>query len=116
MPQIVTVSFLGLALIVMHAGAAAPLLTRLALLLFLQAFIILNVTLRWKISVHSAVAAMTGCVVWTLTGSPLGLSIGLPAVMWSRIHLGRHTPAQTSVGAALGTALFLPAQGFLLGG
>ena len=91
-------------------------LTRLALLLFLQAFIILNVTLRWKISVHSAVAAMTGCVVWTLTGSPLGLSIGLPAVMWSRIHLGRHTPAQTSVGAALGTALFLPAQGFLLGG
>jgi len=115
LPQVVTVACLGLALIAIRAGSAPIVLTRLALLLFLQAFVVLNVTLTWKISVHSTVAAMAGCVVWTLTGSPLVLLLCLPAVMWSRIHLERHTPAQTMAGAALGIALFLPAQGFLLG-
>jgi membrane-associated phospholipid phosphatase len=115
-PQVVTVASLGGAFIVIRAGAAPGIISRLALLLFLQSFLVLNITLRWKISVHSTVAAMAGCMVLTLTGSPLALLLGLPLVMWSRIHLERHTPAQTLAGAALGIGLFLPAQGYLLGG
>ena len=91
-------------------------LTRSAALPSLQVPAMLNATLRWEVSAHSTVAAMAGCVVWTLTGSPLALFFGLPAVMWSRIHLERHAPAQTLAGAALGIAIFLPVRDFLLGG
>lgn len=115
-PQVVMVASLGAAFIAARAGSAPTELTRLALLLFVQAFVVLNVTLRWKISVHSTVAAMAGCVVWVFTGNAAALLIGLPAIMWSRIHLERHTPAQTAAGAALGILLFLPARAFLLGG
>ncbi|KAN0060200.1 hypothetical protein ACQY0O_007529 [Thecaphora frezii] len=40
---------------------------------------------------------------WTTTAALATLYVGLPvAVMWSRVRLGVHTPAQTVAGAALG--------------
>ncbi|PPH61970.1 phosphoesterase PA-phosphatase, partial [Rathayibacter rathayi] len=63
------------------------------------------VTLVWKLSGHAAVVAT--CAVVVLIGyGPLSLLISVPIVLWvlwSRVRLGAHTPAQVLAGAAVGT-------------
>ena len=59
---------------------------------------------RWiKVSLHMAMAtlAATGLV---LMRSPVGyaLLVALPAVMWSRVTLGRHTLAEVALGTLIG--------------
>ncbi|MFJ2865505.1 hypothetical protein [Kitasatospora sp. NPDC087314] len=78
-------------------------LTAMVLAMFASLIPILAITVWWKVSVHTAVAA--GAVVclgialgplWLLL-SPLVAVIG-----WSRVVLRDHTTAQTVVGAAVG--------------
>jgi len=66
-------------------------------------------TLVWKASAHSAVAGHAA-VAGLLVLGPLGLlfALVLPAVLWSRIAAGDHTPAQAFVGAGAG-AIFAAA-------
>ena len=62
-------------------------------------------TLFWKASAHSAVAghaAAAGLLVLGLPGFLLALI--LPAVLWSRIAIEAHTPAQALAGAGIGAA------------
>jgi len=59
---------------------------------------------RWKVSLHTAVAAGTVTTLVLTFGAWLHLCwvlVGL--VMWSRVTLRAHTPMQTVVGLALGT-------------
>jgi len=72
--------------------------------LTLQAMILLAITLRWKISQHSAMSAWAGLTGWFLLDSPLTLLL-MPLVVWSRVRLGRHTVAEAIAGAALGLAI-----------
>ncbi|MGW0485834.1 hypothetical protein [Nonomuraea sp. NPDC003214] len=68
------------------------------------------ITLAWKISFHTAVAA--GSVVMLAATVPPGVAavVGgagallVGAIAWSRSRLGDHTPAQTAAGAAAGAA------------
>lgn len=61
------------------------------------------ITLKWKISFHSATLAGATIVLWWLLGkwALAGLFI-VGAVGWSRVVLRRHTPAQVLAGAAVG--------------
>lgn len=68
---------------------------------------------RWKISIHSLVAAGTAVTFtvvfgWTLLFTwPMAAAVG-----WSRVRLGDHTPAQVLAGAVVGacaTGLLYPA-------
>jgi hypothetical protein len=62
-------------------------------------------TLFWKASAHSAVAghaAATGLLVLGLPG--LLFALVLPAVLWSRVAIEAHTPAQVLAGAGIGVA------------
>ena len=77
--------------------------------LWLQMVIVFVITLRWKISMHSAAAAGVGALVWSLVGTMLPLLVGVPIIAWSRVRLRRHTVAQTVAGAALGLTVFLTA-------
>jgi membrane-associated phospholipid phosphatase len=66
----------------------------------------LLVTLWWKVSVHTAVAAGAAVVLTLVFGPallPVWPLVGL--IGWSRVQLGDHTPAQVLVGAALGTGV-----------
>jgi len=63
------------------------------------------VTLRWKISLHTTLAAAATTFAWTMTGLSLPF-LGVPLVAWSRVRLGRHTPAQTVAGGATGFLVF----------
>ncbi|MFG2616388.1 hypothetical protein ACGFXC_02080 [Streptomyces sp. NPDC048507] len=67
---------------------------------------ILAVTTRWKISVHTAVAAGAVAVLALAYGpGPLAAYVLVALVGWSRVRLRDHTPAQAVAGAGLGTAV-----------
>jgi membrane-associated phospholipid phosphatase len=63
------------------------------------------VTSLWKASAHSAVAGHAA-VAGLLVLGPLGLIFipVLPAVLWSRVASGAHTPAQVFAGSGVGAA------------
>jgi membrane-associated phospholipid phosphatase len=65
------------------------------------------VNLVWKLSGHAAVVATCAVVVLIAYG-PLSLLVSVPIVLWvlwSRVRLGAHTPAQVVAGAVVGTVL-----------
>jgi membrane-associated phospholipid phosphatase len=66
----------------------------------------LLVTLWWKVSVHTAVAAGAATVLALVFGRALLAAWPLVALVgWSRVELGDHTWAQVLVGAVLGAAV-----------
>ena len=103
------------------AQTAAVLLAVLAGLHAANTLLILVVTLRWKISIHTAALggflSMLLFVAQTpwpdlaleqalLTPSAVsGLLLLLGALLWARVRLGAHTPAQAAGGAFFGLAL-----------
>lgn len=84
-----------------------------ALVLFTAGFVLagilvlLAVTLRWKVSAHTAVAVFWALGVGALTAWWWALAlVGVPvAVAWARVRTGDHTPAQVLAGAAIGVGL-----------
>lgn len=63
----------------------------------------LTVTLYWKVSFHTAVAAGTITVLGFVFGPWLALTAPVVvAIAWSRVHLRDHTLAQTVAGAIVG--------------
>lgn len=63
----------------------------------------LAVTVRWKISIHAAVAAGTAAILVAVFGSLMLLTLPVVALIaWSRIVLTHHTRAQVVTGAAVG--------------
>jgi hypothetical protein len=66
----------------------------------------LLVTLIWKISLHTGVAAGSVAVLVLLFGPALlALSPVVGLVGWARVQLGDHTAAQAVAGAGLGAAV-----------
>ncbi len=95
--------------VLQRAEAPAP-LKMLAAVNGVQAILFFIVTLRWKISLHCAAAAILSQLALTLLGiGALPLMLSVPLIAWSRVHLRRHTLAQTIAGACLGVAIVTPA-------
>jgi hypothetical protein len=85
-------------------SGAPPQLTALALANVIQITLVLLITGWWKISMHSIAVSAFAVVVGALYG-PLamaGAAALIPAVVWARLRLRRHTPGQTLAGVALG--------------
>lgn len=97
----------GVAVFVLALGMAPQELLLLSGSLWLQSLIIFAITLRWKISVHSATATGVAAMIWFLTGALLPLVVGVPVIAWSRVRLRRHTVAQTIAGALVSLAVFV---------
>jgi membrane-associated phospholipid phosphatase len=106
-PQLVMAAFLGIAWIALLAGSAPAPMSNLAGILWIQAALILVVTIFWKISVHCATAAVVGMLTWSLFDAALPALLGVTVMAWSRWRLGRHTLAQTVGGILLGIAVFM---------
>ncbi len=105
----------ALAFLLLLAGVAPVPMVTVAASFLVQAVAIYIITLRWKISVHCAVAAGAATTVWALWGQPVVLLLGLPLVAWSRVRLRRHSVLQTMVGALLGLSVFV-AVFYIIGG
>ena len=103
---------LGTALIawvLFHRADVPAGLRMLASVNTIQAILFLLITLRWKISLHCAAAAILAELLLRYFGpaaAPFVMSV--PLIAWSRLHLRRHTLAQTIAGAALGIAILTP--------
>ncbi|MEN4013571.1 MAG: hypothetical protein AB1453_03680 [Chloroflexota bacterium] len=65
------------------------------------------VNLKWKISAHAAAAAGLSFLAVLFAGAAaLPALITIPLIAWSRVHLRRHTLAQTAAGSLWGAASF----------
>ena len=65
--------------------------------------VLLVVTLRWKISLHTAITAAFVVLAVVAAGpGALWLAALVPLVAWSRLHLGRHDLPQTIAGTFVG--------------
>jgi membrane-associated phospholipid phosphatase len=95
---------IGLALLVaLHAPRE---LVALVAAMMVGLSVSLLVTLWWKVSVHTAVAAGAAMVLVLVFGPALLVVWPLVGLIgWSRVQLGDHTPAQVLVGAVLGAGV-----------
>jgi membrane-associated phospholipid phosphatase len=112
-PLLVAITCGGLGWLVLVLAPAPAALSIFAAALWLQTAAILAITLRWKISVHTAAAAGATTVAWALLGTALPFLLTVPVIAWSRIRLRRHTLPQTLAGALLGFLVFIVASSLL---
>ncbi len=107
-PMLVTLAASIAIWLFLGAGDGPALLIALAGANMAQTMLFFAITLRWKISAHTASAAMLAVLAaWglgSIAAVPLVLSV--PLIGWSRVRLEDHTPAQTVVGAVLGSLIF----------
>ncbi len=69
--------------------------------------VVFSITLFWKISLHMTINTMGILLINALYGwGYFWLFLCLPLVMWSRLYLKKHTPAQLIAGAGI-TALIM---------
>ncbi|SDP02852.1 hypothetical protein SAMN04487905_101493 [Actinopolyspora xinjiangensis] len=112
---LIVLSLLGLALLI--AGDAPEKLIALDISMIISLFVTGTVTVFWKISMHTAVAAGAVTVLALLYGPALlwGALVTL-AVAWSRVAVRDHTPAQATIGALTGAVVGGGSFALLLGG
>lgn len=82
-------------------GGAPQILLSVVMGLDVILLLIFLITLRWKISVHCAMATAAALITLWLTGISLPLLVAVPFIGWSRVYLHRHTVPQTVAGALL---------------
>jgi membrane-associated phospholipid phosphatase len=109
-PYLITLLSSAFALAVIYFGQAPRLLFILAAMIGLMILLLFVVTLWWKISIHCAAAAMLATLTLGLIGPSAALIVlGLPLVVWSRVHLRRHTVLQTLLGSGVGVLVSVAA-------
>ena len=89
-----------LGVIILFIAGAPAVITVLMFCYFSNALLIIVITSFWKISLHSmSIAGPTAVMIYVFGYSGFLLGFPLVMVMWSRIYLKKHTPAQVIVGA-----------------
>ena len=102
-PLVFTLAAMLTAFVILRLAPAPPALLAVTGAQFVSTALALIITWRWKISVHgAAVAACVALLLFVLGHQAAPALLALPLVGWSRVHLHRHTPAQTVAGATLG--------------
>lgn len=112
---LIVLSLLGLALLI--AGEAPEKMIALDISMIISLLVTGTITVFWKISMHTAVAAGAVTVLALLYGPSLwwGAPVVL-AVGWSRVAVDDHTPAQVIIGALTGAIIGGGSFALLLGG
>ncbi|WP_243790300.1 phosphatase PAP2 family protein [Saccharopolyspora gloriosae] len=104
-PLLLLIVFSSVGLGVLVLAGAPRLMVALDLAMLSALLVVGLITVWWKVSVHTAVAAGATAILAEVY-SPWLLLLWLltAAVGWSRVRLGDHTPAQALVGALVGVA------------
>lgn len=88
---------------VLYILGAPPLTTVLMICYLNNTIIVLLFSLYWKISIHAmGIAGPATAIIYLFGGYGVLFSLLVPLVLWSRLYLKRHTPAQLIVGTVLG--------------
>ncbi len=107
-PYIFAVACMAVASVVMLAARAPLALLALSFATCLLYALLYVISLRSKVSAHSAGMGLFSAMVVMTAGGPLLLAVPLTlAVMWARVRMRRHTWAQTVAGVLLGGVSFL---------
>ena len=101
-PLMFTFIMNGYSLFLIEVGLAPNLLRRFTEAGTLMLLLIIVVTRWWKISVHTAAVALTGVLLWKVTGNSLFLVGGTALMALFRVHLRCHTVLQVLWGGVLG--------------
>ena len=100
---LIGIAALGAALVYLFLTQPRSGLTR-GVAMSMATLLVLAVISRWvKVSLHLTFAALAA-VNLILIGSPLGWFVAalVPPLMWSRLHLRRHTPLEVLLGLVAG--------------
>ncbi|MGQ9903016.1 MAG: hypothetical protein ACUVRU_01510 [Anaerolineae bacterium] len=107
-PYLFAVGCMAVASIIMLQIRAPLALLALSLATCVLYTLLWAISLRSKVSAHSAGMGLFSAMGVTTIGGPLLLALPLTlALMWARVRMRRHTWAQTIVGALLGGVSFL---------
>ncbi|MDD1676527.1 MAG: hypothetical protein LUQ40_02185 [Methanomicrobiales archaeon] len=99
---VMVVSYCAGTVILWQLGASWP-VTALMFCYCTNCTIVFFINFFWKISIHAmGIAGPVAALLFTTPLAGLLLVLLLPPVMWSRVHLGRHSVAQVTAGAVLG--------------
>lgn len=105
-PTLFTMGCNLLTLLLLYVFDAPTLVKVIGTFLAIQTVLFSIITLRWKISAHSALSTGTALLAWWLLGDQYLPALAVPPfVMWARYYLRRHTQAQIIAGALLGTLI-----------
>jgi membrane-associated phospholipid phosphatase len=111
LPYVATLAYISTALALQLHQHAPALFIALGYASLLEMGLLFLVTLRWKISAHTAGAAALAVLAWQLAlPIALPLTLAVPLLAWARLRLRRHTLMQTLAGAFAGAVVF----GFIL--
>ncbi|NYB52082.1 MAG: phosphatase PAP2 family protein [Methanobacteriaceae archaeon] len=82
----------------------APQLTTVLMFCYLtNTIVVLLFSLFWKISIHAmGIAGPATAIIYLFGWTGLLFSLLVPLVVWSRLYLKKHTPAQLITGTFLG--------------
>lgn len=90
-----------------YLGSPSELMAPIVASMLLTAALFL-ITLVWQISIHAAgTAGLATYAVLMLGAGGAVCLLFVPLVTWARLHLERHTLAQTTAGSVLGCAIFV---------
>lgn len=105
-----------LGVIILYIISAPLIITVLMFCYFSNTLIVLLISFFWKISIHSVgIAGPVAFLIYVFGYPGLIFLLLIPVIMWSRLHLKRHTPNQVIAGASLGLALTTLQIYFFLG-
>jgi membrane-associated phospholipid phosphatase len=114
-PLLAALGGLALSTVIFWLTEAPREMSAVCAALWLYTLLAFVITLRWKISMHSAAMAATAILIWALSGRVIvPVAAGIPIIAWARIRLNRHTPAQTVAGALLGGLIMASALHILV--
>jgi membrane-associated phospholipid phosphatase len=106
MPLLVGIASVLIGLALLTAWSAPRDLVALVGAMTVGLVVSLLVTLGWKMSIHTAVAAGAAVILVLVFGPPLlALSPVVGLIGWSRVEIGDHTPAQVVMGAVIGAVV-----------
>lgn len=107
-PLVTAGASLAAGTVIMFLGDAPRNMLALAGSMFASLVVSMAITfgLKWKISLHAAVA-WAAVVTLAIVYGPWWLLLALPAVLvaWSRVELGDHTTAQVLAGSVMGVVV-----------
>lgn len=110
-PTLATLAAAVTVWLLLFVGHGPALLIALAAANVIQTALFFAITLHWKISAHTgSAAALAVLAAWGLPGlAAVPIILSVPLIAWSRVRLEDHTPAQTVIGAVLGSLIFAAA-------
>ena len=107
-PYLFSLICILIAVIILVEGNAPLILIVLSVAVQIETVGLFMLNFLWKISAHTAaIAGFSTFFCLTVGSGAIPILLLIPLVAWSRVHLRRHTLAQTIVGGAWGATSFL---------